>query len=449
MSATQLSSQMAGLLTCRPGRQLLGEPLFTLGCYPHRPHPSQACQAPQQAAQHQQLPVSTATSGPSGSQHSSHQAKPIQASGDAVPAQDLLTPSATHHKPPAAQTAALSAAAVAAGQAARLAAGSLAAAWVELAEQAGERAAAAAQLQGHGTEPLRGFQPAVGSSQSQEAQGRKKGGRGAQQRAVLLPGLMSTGTEAGTSAGATAREEGAARHASAWEQIAAGVTRINFTKQQSKVGAAMRTWPLKQRDCYRVEAPVLEAKVASLPWSQGACASCLLRRMTPCAVLLLVMSALDLAWPHAAGLNWDNVSSAPCWPFTSLYPWQRSQQWQRPQCDTQQQQQQEQEHVQSASAGYTSQHGGVAPQQLSSQYAAFERHTLGGLVWSINGSTASYYGHVVLQPGVFVMITGVGSRLMLRMGWSEGMGLGRHSQGRTEPLIMLRRPKNEGLGSAT
>ncbi|KAL6764401.1 hypothetical protein V8C86DRAFT_1587052 [Haematococcus lacustris] len=99
---------------------------------------------------------------------------------------------------------------------------------------------------------------------------------------------------------------------------------------------------------------------------------------------------------------------------------QRSQQWQRPQCDTQQQQQQEQEHVQSASAGYTSQHGGVAPQQLSSLYAAFERHTLG-----------------------------VGSRLMLRMGWSEGMGLGRHSQGRTEPLIMLRRPKNEGLGSAT
>lgn len=42
---------------------------------------------------------------------------------------------------------------------------------------------------------------------------------------------------------------------------------------------------------------------------------------------------------------------------------------------------------------------------------------------------------------------GVGSRLMARMGWVEGMGLGAQKQGRAEPVQALRRPKNLGLGA--
>ena len=42
---------------------------------------------------------------------------------------------------------------------------------------------------------------------------------------------------------------------------------------------------------------------------------------------------------------------------------------------------------------------------------------------------------------------GVGSRLMARMGWMEGMGLGAQKHGRAEPVQALRRPKNVGLGA--
>ena len=62
--------------------------------------------------------------------------------------------------------------------------------------------------------------------------------------------------------------------------------------------------------------------------------------------------------------------------------------------------------------------GAVGPSQLSLGYGGFERHT-----------------------------TGIGSRLMERMGWSEGAGLGRVRQGRPEPVAAEKRPKNLGLGA--
>ena len=42
---------------------------------------------------------------------------------------------------------------------------------------------------------------------------------------------------------------------------------------------------------------------------------------------------------------------------------------------------------------------------------------------------------------------GIGSRLMGRMGWVEGMGLGRERQGRAEPVQAVKRPKGLGLGA--
>ncbi|KAG1660030.1 hypothetical protein FOA52_010015 [Chlamydomonas sp. UWO 241] len=43
--------------------------------------------------------------------------------------------------------------------------------------------------------------------------------------------------------------------------------------------------------------------------------------------------------------------------------------------------------------------------------------------------------------------TGIGSRLMARMGWVEGAGLGRQQQGRAEPVKASQRPKHLGLGA--
>jgi hypothetical protein len=43
--------------------------------------------------------------------------------------------------------------------------------------------------------------------------------------------------------------------------------------------------------------------------------------------------------------------------------------------------------------------------------------------------------------------SGIGSRLMQRMGWSVGEGLGRSRQGRAEPLAAVIRPRNRGLGA--
>lgn len=43
---------------------------------------------------------------------------------------------------------------------------------------------------------------------------------------------------------------------------------------------------------------------------------------------------------------------------------------------------------------------------------------------------------------------GFGSKMMARMGFVEGMGLGRDSQGIVNPLSAVRRPKSVGLGAA-
>jgi G patch domain-containing protein 2 len=43
--------------------------------------------------------------------------------------------------------------------------------------------------------------------------------------------------------------------------------------------------------------------------------------------------------------------------------------------------------------------------------------------------------------------SGIGSRLMQRMGWSVGEGLGRARQGMPEPLAAVMRPKHRGLGA--
>lgn len=44
-------------------------------------------------------------------------------------------------------------------------------------------------------------------------------------------------------------------------------------------------------------------------------------------------------------------------------------------------------------------------------------------------------------------IAGIGYKLMVEMGWTRGAGLGRHKQGRAEPLEAVKRPKNLGLGA--
>lgn len=54
----------------------------------------------------------------------------------------------------------------------------------------------------------------------------------------------------------------------------------------------------------------------------------------------------------------------------------------------------------------------------SAQFASFERHT-----------------------------KGFGSKMMAKMGFVEGMGLGKDSQGMIKPLVAVRRPKSRGLGA--
>lgn len=68
-----------------------------------------------------------------------------------------------------------------------------------------------------------------------------------------------------------------------------------------------------------------------------------------------------------------------------------------------------------------------------------------GVRWKHHiGWTAALHGSHALPC---CLIAGIGSRLMQKMGWIEGTGLGRGRQGRAEPISALQRPKNRGLGA--
>jgi G patch domain-containing protein 2 len=69
----------------------------------------------------------------------------------------------------------------------------------------------------------------------------------------------------------------------------------------------------------------------------------------------------------------------------------------------------------------------------SSSVGSFEKHTKGGSTSGIG----SFEKHT----------KGFGSKMMAKMGFVEGSGLGRESQGITAPLGAVRLPKSRGLGA--
>ena len=64
-----------------------------------------------------------------------------------------------------------------------------------------------------------------------------------------------------------------------------------------------------------------------------------------------------------------------------------------------------------------------------------------------NRSNLSSSSSIEKYVGSFERHTrGIGSKLMLKMDYQEGKGLGKHAQGIVEPICVVERPKNIGLG---
>ena len=65
----------------------------------------------------------------------------------------------------------------------------------------------------------------------------------------------------------------------------------------------------------------------------------------------------------------------------------------------------------------------------------------------VNRSNLSSISSIEKCVGSFEKHTrGIGSKLMFRMGYQEGKGLGKHAQGMVKPISVVEWPKNVGLG---
>ena len=65
----------------------------------------------------------------------------------------------------------------------------------------------------------------------------------------------------------------------------------------------------------------------------------------------------------------------------------------------------------------------------------------------LNHSNLSSVSSIEKCVGSFERHTrGIGSKLMLKMGYQEGKGLGKHAKGIVEPICVEEHPKNIGLG---
>jgi len=84
----------------------------------------------------------------------------------------------------------------------------------------------------------------------------------------------------------------------------------------------------------------------------------------------------------------------------------------------------------------------------SSSIGSFEKHTKGSSTSGIGSFEKHTKGSSTSGIGSFEKHTkGFGSKMMAKMGFVEGSGLGRESQGITAPLGTVRLPKSRGLGA--